>query len=42
MPGLATYVVDQLTPATWHFVVTAVNGNGVESSLSNRATKTIP
>jgi hypothetical protein len=40
-PGLATYVVDQLTPATWHFVVTAVNGSGVESSLSNRATKTI-
>jgi hypothetical protein len=41
-PGLATYAIDQLTPATWHFVVTAVNASGNESRLSNRATKTIP
>ena len=39
--GLATLVVDQLTPATWHFVVTAVNANGVESRLSNPAIKTV-
>jgi hypothetical protein len=41
-PGLATYVVDQLTPATWHFVMTSVNGSGVESPRSNSVTKTIP
>jgi hypothetical protein len=40
-PGLASFVVDQLTPATWYFVVTAVNSNGVESSYSNVATKTV-
>jgi hypothetical protein len=40
-PGLATLVIDQLTPATWHFVVTAVNANGVESRLSNAASKTV-
>ena len=40
-PGLASLVVDQLTPATWYFVVTAVNGNGAESAFSNVATKTV-
>jgi hypothetical protein len=40
-PGIATFVVDQLTPATWHFVVTAVNADGVESGFSNAATKTV-
>jgi hypothetical protein len=40
-PGLATFVIDQLTPATWHFVVTAVNANGIESRLSNSATKSV-
>jgi hypothetical protein len=40
-PGIATFVVDQLTPATWHFVVTAVNADGVESAFSNAATKTV-
>jgi hypothetical protein len=40
-PGLASFVVDQLTPATWHFVVTAVDANGVESNFSNAATKTV-
>jgi hypothetical protein len=40
-PGIATFVVDQLTPATWHFVVTAVNASGVESTFSNAATKTV-
>ena len=34
-PGLASFVVDQLTPATWYFVVTAVNASGVESAQSN-------
>ena len=40
-PGLSSYVVDQLTPATWYFVVTAVNSSGVESAHSNIATKTV-
>jgi hypothetical protein len=39
--GLSSYTVDQLTPATWHFVVTAVNSNGVQSRLSNPASKPI-
>ena len=39
--GLASYVVDQLTPATWYFAVSAVNNSGVESSLSNVASKQV-
>jgi hypothetical protein len=33
-PGLTRYVVDQLSPATWHFVATALSPEG-ESSFSN-------
>jgi hypothetical protein len=33
-PGLSRYVVEQLTPATWYFVVTAVSADG-ESAPSN-------
>ena len=40
-PGLATYVVDQLTPARWYFVVTAYSSTGVESSASNVASKQV-
>jgi hypothetical protein len=40
-PGLSSYVVEQLTPATWHFVLTAVNSAGVESGYSNAASKQI-
>jgi hypothetical protein len=40
-PGLATYVVDQLTPATWYFSVTAVNSAGLESGFSNVASKQV-
>jgi hypothetical protein len=40
-PGLSSYVVDQLTPATWHFALTAVNSAGVESSYSNTASKQV-
>lgn len=36
-PGVTTYVVDQLTPATWYFVATALDGGGVESNFSNAA-----
>jgi hypothetical protein len=40
-PGLATYVVGQLTPARWYFVVTAYSATGLESGHSNAFSKTI-
>jgi hypothetical protein len=40
-PGLSTYVVEQLTPATWYFVLSAVNSAGVESAYSNAGLKRI-
>ena len=40
-PGLSSYVVDQLTPATWYFVLTAVNSAGNESAYSNVASKQV-
>jgi hypothetical protein len=40
-PGLASYLVENLAPATYFFVVTAVNAGGTESQFSNVATKTI-
>lgn len=40
-PGQLTYVIDQLTPATWHFAVTAIDSSGRESAFSNEATKQI-
>jgi hypothetical protein len=40
-PGLATYVVSSLTPATWFFATTALNSKGVESNRSNVASKVL-
>ena len=40
-PGLATYVVNHLTPAQWYFVVTAYSSTGMESGYSNTVAKTI-
>jgi hypothetical protein len=40
-PGLATYVVGNLAPATYFFVVTAYNAAGVESTFSGVASKVI-
>ncbi len=40
-PGLTSYVVENLTTGTYYFWVSAYNGDGVESELTNRATKTI-
>ncbi len=40
-PGLTRYVVENLTPAIWHFVMTSVNAEGVESARSGSASKTI-
>lgn len=41
-PSVTSYVVDQLTSATWYFAVKAYTTAGAESSLSNVASKTIP
>lgn len=41
-PSVTSYVVDQLTSATWHFAVKAYTTAGAESSQSNVASKTIP
>ncbi len=40
-PGLATYVVENLSPGIYEFVVTAFNTAGVESQYSNSAIKTV-
>ena len=40
-PGLTSYVVSELTPATWYFQVAAYNTTGVESAPSATASKTI-
>jgi hypothetical protein len=40
-PGLATYVVDNLTPGTYYFSVAAVNSEGTESPLSSEVKVTV-
>jgi len=39
--GLTSYVVGNLGPGTYYFVVTAVNSAGTESQFSNMASKTV-
>jgi hypothetical protein len=39
---LATYVVTNLAPGTYFFVVTAYNSVGVESAFSGPGSKTNP
>ena len=39
--SVTTYVVENLSPATWYFAVTAVNSQGAESTNSNVANKQI-
>jgi hypothetical protein len=41
-PGVATYVVDQLTSGTYYLVATAYDSSGMESGYSNAVTETIP
>lgn len=41
-PSVNSYIVDQLTSATWYFAVKAYTASGAESSQSNVASKTIP
>jgi hypothetical protein len=38
--GVSAYIVENLTPGTWYFAVTAFNAEGKESALSNIASKT--
>jgi hypothetical protein len=40
-PGLSTYVVTNLSPATWYFSVRAFNSAGAESTASNVASKIV-
>jgi Putative Ig domain len=40
-PSVTTYLVENLTPATYYFVVTASNAAGAESLCSNEASKII-
>jgi hypothetical protein len=40
--GLTSYTLSNLSSGTWYFGVTAYNSSGVESSVSNIASKTIP
>ncbi|MGH8137873.1 MAG: putative Ig domain-containing protein [Steroidobacteraceae bacterium] len=39
--GVATYVISNLSPATWYFGVKAYTSTGAESAISNVASKTI-
>ncbi len=39
--GITTYVVSNLGTGTWYFAIKAYNAAGVESDLSNTASKTI-
>ncbi len=40
-PGIATYVVENLTPNTYYFVSTALNLDAVESAFSNETVKVV-
>ena len=40
-PGLTRYVVENLSPARWHFAMTAINSQGVESTRTSTVSKTI-
>lgn len=40
-PGIATFIIDNLVPATYYVVATAINDAGVESRFSNEAIKQV-
>jgi hypothetical protein len=40
-PGIATYVIEGLKPATYYFAVTAIDARGAESARSNAGRKEI-
>lgn len=37
-PGITSYVLENLTPATYYVAATAINSSGIESRFSNEAT----
>jgi hypothetical protein len=39
--GITSYVIQNLTPSTYYFAVTAVTSTGIESTFSNMASKTV-
>ena len=41
-PGVSSDMLENLSPGTWFFVVTAFNQSGLESDFSNMASKSIP
>jgi len=40
-PGLTSYVVEDLAPATWYFAISSLNSQGVESQTTGVAWTTI-
>lgn len=40
-PGLTSFVVENLSPNTWHFVATAFNDDGIESDFSGATSATV-
>ena len=40
-PGISSYMISGLGTGTWFFAVTAYDAQGIESSFSNIASKTI-
>jgi hypothetical protein len=40
-PGVTSFVIDNLTPAVWHFAATAYNSEGMESPRSNSTAKRV-
>jgi len=40
-PGITSYVVESLAPATWYFAISSVNSEGVESQTTGVAWTTI-
>ncbi len=40
-PSITTYVVEQLSPATYYFAATAFNSSGVESAYSAEVARTV-
>jgi hypothetical protein len=40
-PGITTFVVDDLAPATWYFAISSVNSEGIESQTTSLVWTTI-
>jgi hypothetical protein len=38
---LTSYAIDQLTPGTWYFAMTAINSRNAESALTGAVSKTV-